>query len=256
MANVETGLPTQYAGLLRRAGKTVAHLDTHRSDEHPAIPDNAISLSDILHSPEFFAGLLSHAATERQTTQRVLASVIHQNLALDIIGPLTLKLFLDGETYLPTPDTIWFDPRHESGRWVHQPNGITVQMPEYVQRVTVLVNDWYPVFRKALGVSAGAYWSSTGLGLCAPYSALYDSAPPNDLCQHASNWLARFHCDANRFIDWIPFRFGATDCAIPQRRGCCQKYRLPGGGYCGTCGIYRKQRIADSAPPTDTKMQH
>lgn len=233
-----------YPGLLVQAGKSTDDLRATLLPSQPEPTGTALSLASILANPEAFSRQLAVAATHRQTEPRVLASVIHQSLALEVLGPLTMRLFLDGTTQLPDPRNLWLDTSGDNGRWHNQGTGTAVSVTTYVELVASLVNAWYPVFRQQLGVSAGAYWSSTGLGLCAPYSALYDSAPPDRLCEHAGAWLARFNCDARRFIDWIPYRFGSSDCAIPQRRGCCQKYRLPEGGYCGTCGIYRKQRIS------------
>ncbi|SFM13789.1 (2Fe-2S)-binding protein [Marinobacter zhejiangensis] len=236
-----------YPELLALAGKTPEQLLATLPARAAAPSEGAIFLADVLDNPEWFARQLEVPAEARQVERRVLASVIHQNLALDILGPLTTTLFLTGESDLPDPRELWFDPNQASGRWHRCGGGPKVSASTYIRQVTTLVNQWYPTFRTALGVSAGAYWSSSGLGLCAPYSALYDCAPPESLCDEASRWLSRFDCDARRFINWIPFNAGPTPCAIPQRRGCCQKYRLPDGGYCGTCGIYRKQRMASGA---------
>ena len=78
----------------------------------------------------------------------------------------------------------------------------------FVQSVGEITAQWYPVFRRQLGVSPGAYWSSIGLGLGAPFSAVWNLAEPHALCQLAQGWLEQFQNDANRFIDWIPAVFG------------------------------------------------
>ncbi|UDL04069.1 (2Fe-2S)-binding protein [Marinobacter sp. CA1] len=239
--------PAFYPRLLAQAGKQPDQL--RQLLPQPKAPDaatGALSLSQILEKPDAFADLLAGIARLRGGDVRSLASVLHQNLALQVLGPCTVTLFLDGHTRLPAADAIWLDTADPEGQWYLAPDtgADTVDEACYIREMATLSRQWYEVFRRQLGVSAGAYWSSTGLALCAPYSALYDSARPQELCHQASHWLQRFDCDARRFIDWIPFTFGELDCAIPQRRGCCQKYRLPDGGYCGTCGIYRKERLA------------
>ncbi|MDX1754569.1 MAG: (2Fe-2S)-binding protein [Marinobacter sp.] len=204
---------------------------------------SVVSLANILVHPERFRLLLQGAAARQGTDTRTLASVLHQNLALQVIGPLVVDLFLDHQTTLAQPASIWLELGDSSGQWHFERSGDLVGEKVFTERTAAQARDWYRTFRKDLGVSAGAYWSSTGLAFCAPYSALYNLAPPDALCRQATDWLARFDCDAKRFIDWIPFSFNQQACAIPQRRGCCQKYRLPDGAYCGTCGIYRKERL-------------
>lgn len=180
---------------------------------------------------------------------RAHLSVLQQDLALSVIAPLALRLFRDGSAPLPNARRIFLAPAGESGqgtgRWFQVPGEPAVSEAEFVASVGRLTADWYPVFRHQLGVSPGAYWSSIGLGLGAPFSAVWNLARPDALCTLAQAWLEQFRNDANRFIDWIPAVFGDQRTAIPQRKGCCLKYLLPGGDYCGTCGIYRKQRFAD-----------
>lgn len=243
MLNADSAALDHYPGLLAQTGKSAVDLWATLPPRQAEPVGTTLSLASILANPGDFSRQLEVAAAHRQTEPRVLASVIHQNLALEVLGPLTMQLFLKGTTRLPDPQELRFDAFGDHGRWRDQGTGAEVSVATYIEQVADRVNAWYPVFRQQLGVSAGAYWSSTGLGLCAPYTALHDSAPPDRLCDLASAWLTRFNCDAKRFIDWIPFRIGSNDCAIPQRRGCCQKYRLAEGRYCGTCGIYRKQRI-------------
>jgi len=179
---------------------------------------------------------------------RARVSVVHQDLALSIIAPLTLQLFRDGEAPLPEPDRIFLAPVTDSeeplSRWFHRPKHPPVDESTFIGKLGYLTSEWYPVFRKALGVSPGAYWSSIGLGLGAPFSAVWNLADPEALCDLAQDWLEQFDNETNQFIDWIPAVFGEQKTAIPQRKGCCLKYLLPEGSYCGTCGVYRKGRLA------------
>lgn len=221
-----------------------------------------MSLTQCLSQPERLTRQIRDDYADARTARAVTArlSVLQQDLALNIIAPLTLRLFLQGEAPLPDPDRIFLTmlpPRtaFNAGdtaptRWVMANSGIPVSVRGFVSGMADLANDWYPMFRQALGVSPGAYWSSIGLGLGAPFSVVWNRAEPTALCQLAQAWLKQFECDANRFIDWIPTEFSQQPCAIPQRRGCCLKYLLPDGGYCGTCGIYRKERIAAARPRT------
>lgn len=186
-----------------------------------------------------------HASSARAIRAQV--SVLHQDLALNVIAPLTLRLFLNGETVLPDPDRIFLAPvsghPKPAPRWFRVPSGQPVNESTYIAALGSLTSNWYPVFRKALGVSPGAYWSSIGLGLGAPFSAVWNLAETEALCDLAQNWLKQFGNETNQFIDWIPAVFGEQRTAIPQRKGCCLKYLLPEGEYCGTCGVYRKERL-------------
>jgi len=181
-------------------------------------------------------------------TIRARVSVLHQDLALRVIGPLSLRLFRDGKAPVPDPERIFLAPvtANEAplSRWFHLPKHPPVEESTFIRELGCLASEWYPVFRKALGVSPGAYWSSIGLGLGAPFSAVWNLAEPRALCELAQGWLEAFGNDTNQFIDWIPAGFGEQRTAIPQRKGCCLKYLLPDGGYCGTCGVYRKERLA------------
>lgn len=234
----------RYDHLLQLAGRSRESLRRGLTTQPHTPGSQHITLRTILQYPERFTALLQPVATQRQADVRTLASVLQQNLALQVIGPLTLTLFLDRHTVLPPPDDIWLDTSTPSGQWHYRTDrGERVDEASYVEAMPTRLNDWYRVFRKQLGVSAGAYWSSAALALCAAYTPLYDCAPPQPLCDEATHWLARFDCDAHRFVTWLQVNLGGGPRAIPQRRGCCQKYRLPDGGYCGTCGIYRKDRL-------------
>lgn len=213
-----------------------------------------MSLAQCLSQPERLTRQIrddyADARTDRALNARL--SVLQQDLALNVIAPLTLRLFRHGSAPLPHPDRIFFTAfdamEPPPTRWVMTATDNPVSVSGFVSGMETLVNDWYPVFRQALGVSPGAYWSSIGLGLSAPFSVVWNRAEPTALCQLAQAWLKQFECDANRFIDWIPTEFSQQPCAIPQRKGCCLRYLLPDGGYCGTCGIYRKERMAAARP--------
>ena len=179
---------------------------------------------------------------------RARLSVLQQDLALNVIAPLTLELFHDGQAPLPDPHHIFLAPdepgKPASARWFQAPGAPVVNENRFVEILGTQTNAWYPVFRQKLGVSPGAYWSSIGLGLGAPFSAVWNLAEPAAVCDLAQRWLGEFSNEANQFIDWIPAVFAGQTTAIPQRKGCCLKYLLPEGGYCGTCGVYRKERLA------------
>ena len=246
------------AGLDRDAELGVALKGAIKGALQPQEPRQPalMSLAQCLSEPERLTRQIRDDYADAQTARAVTArlSVLQQDLALNIIAPLTLRLFLQGETPLPDPDRIFFTmlPTRTAfdavdtppTRWGMTSSGPPVSVPGFVSGMAALANDWYPMFRKVLGISPGAYWSSIGLGLGAPFSVVWNRAEPTALCQLAQAWLKQFECAANRFIDWIPTEFSQQPCAIPQRRGCCLKYLLPDGGYCGTCGIYRKDRIA------------
>ncbi|MCL7944233.1 (2Fe-2S)-binding protein [Marinobacter sp. ATCH36] len=187
-----------------------------------------------------------HASDSRSVRAQI--SVLQQDLALSVIAPLTLQLFHDGQAPLPDPDRIFLAVAEceevPASRWFQAPGGAATNEANFVRSVGKQTENWYPVFRQQLGVSPGAYWSSIGLGLGAPFSAVWNLAEPAETCGLAQRWLKEFRNDANHFIDWIPAVFGEQATAIPQRKGCCLKYLLPGGGYCGTCGVYRKERLS------------
>jgi hypothetical protein len=227
--------------------------------ESPALELPSASATLYLSSPPTLAHLVNDPERLRAAIRarvgdaadirrrRAYASVLQQNLALTIIAPLTMQLFTEGKARIPTPDQISLKPcpgDELTGEWLWHETGECVGVDDFARGVADQVKAWYPVFRQYLGVAPGAYWSSIGLGLCAPFSALYDKALPERLCDEASDWLNTIDCDARRYIDWIPATFNQQPCAIPQRRGCCLKFRLPNGDYCGTCGIYRNERMA------------
>ncbi|WP_166261850.1 (2Fe-2S)-binding protein [Marinobacter salicampi] len=201
-----------------------------------------IGLAASLACPEVMTGPLREQRNAEPL--RVYASVLHQDLALTIVAPAVTRLLLDGASRVPVAEDIWLAPGPKTPAWQWRPSASAQSVSDFLALIARELNRWYPFFRHSLGVSPGAFWSSVGLGLCAPFSALYDKAPPERLCQEATEWLNQFDCDARRFIDWIPLEFNRHPCAIPQRRGCCLKFKLPNGGYCGTCGIYRKERMA------------
>lgn len=234
----------RYGELLDQAGVCATSLLEHASP--PTSDGGGTSLANFLDHPDLLGAALQLQAGQRADLRdlRVHASVLQQDLALSIIAPLVMRLFLEGKSHLPEPDRISLSALGQTLQWRFGPSDTLVGPGLFVGRTAELVNNWYPMFRQQFGVSPGAYWSSIGLALCAPFSALYDKAPPDTLCREATRWLQKFDCDARKFIDWIPARFNQHRCAIPQRRGCCLKFKLPQGGYCGTCGVYRKERLA------------
>lgn len=210
-----------------------------------------VSLAGCITRPDLLRLRLSEPADRPLSAQmlRIRASVLHQDLALTVVAPLVCDFLFEGDTDSLAPENIWLvDHRGSGPAWYRENTGVRMSPDQFIKQASAEVTRWYPMFRQILGVSPGAYWSSIGLAFSAPFSALYDSTPPEHLCQAATDWLALFDCDARRFIDWIPAEFDRHPCAIPQRRGCCLKYRLPGGVRCGTCGLYRKERMATLKP--------
>lgn len=235
---------TDYQSLLLESGLDQDEL-ADRARLPAALPAGP-SLGQCLADPWRFRAGFGNGLDEQGL--RVRASVLHQALALTILAPVATRFLLTGEAHLPDDDSIWLapDPSHDPMPWHaerSQPRATLQDPDEFFSVMAARSRAWYPVFRGALGVSPGAYWSSMGLGFCAPLTAMYDRLEPARLCDQATRWLAEFDCDARRYIDWMPARFGDNTCAIPQRRGCCLKFKLPDGGYCGTCGIYRRERL-------------
>lgn len=247
--------PDRYSLLLAESGldstQVLAESIQPPNLERPAL----LSLSQCLVNPELLSLQLQQDYPETADPRQLRAalSVVHQDLVLAIIAPLVLRLFLRGEAPLPDPGRIFLASANDSSansRWFHASHGDLMGVEPFISRLSALVNGWYPVFRQTLGVSPGAYWSSVGLALGAPFATVWNRADPEDLCALASEWLERFSCEANRYIDWIPSEFNGDACALPQRKGCCLKYLRPGGGYCGTCGIYRKERLSALRQPS------
>ncbi|MCK7543965.1 (2Fe-2S)-binding protein [Marinobacter bryozoorum] len=208
------------------------------------------SLAQLLANPSLLAKqvLEDYPETEHPRLHRARVSVLHQSLALQIIGPLVIQLFRDGSSIELNPERILLCREDSSveghSRWHHAAGSQERLEPdEFIRVLSNQMQHWYPVFRQHFGVSPGSYWSSVGLALGAPYSLVWNQVDADELCRQASGWLTRFECEANRYIDWIPTHFSQQRCAIPQRRGCCLKYLLPEGGYCGTCGVHRKERM-------------
>ncbi|MBZ2169457.1 (2Fe-2S)-binding protein [Marinobacter sp. F4216] len=212
------------------------------------------SLAQCLAQPDLLIRQIAedypHACSPQ--SRRAYLSVLHQGLALSVIAPLTVRLFRDGQAPAPNPDRIFLEPlaqgEQTTMRWFQAPDEVPLDESGFIHEAGKQTSHWYPTFRQAFGVSPGAYWSSVGLGLGAPFSAVWNLAEPNSLCDLAQQWLAAFNNDTDRFVGWIPAVFGEQTTAIPQRKGCCLKYLLPEGGYCGTCGVYRKQRMAALSP--------
>ncbi|KPP98051.1 (2Fe-2S)-binding protein [Marinobacter sp. HL-58] len=248
----------QWARLRDAAGVSAQDIrQSYTLAGHTTAPANALTLAQCLEEPERLAREVHQpiAGIGQQKQRRIRVSVLHQNLALEVIAPLTMRLFLEGSTRLPSAAEIILVPGDETPSWSWLETASSADTETFVAEMSAQVQGWYPPFRNDHGVSPGAYWSSVGLGLGMPFSLLYNVAPPDRLCALATRWLSRFDCDANRFIEWIPAVFNGQTMAIPQRRGCCLKYLLPEGGYCGTCGVYRKERIARLNPrPASTRV--
>ncbi|SNC76030.1 Ferric iron reductase protein FhuF, involved in iron transport [Marinobacter sp. es.048] len=240
----------EYSILLSQSGLDQESVVNEALQPSVCARSGLFSLAQCLEQPSLLLNQVAIDYSDNAGSQAVRAflSVLQQDLALSVIAPLTLRLFRDGQAPLPDANRIFLAPADEqtqtASRWFRVPGGERVDEENFVRSAGELTAQWYPVFRRQLGVSPGAYWSSIGLGLGAPFSVVWNRAEPQALCQLAQSWLGQFQNDANRFIDWIPAVFGKQATAIPQRRGCCLKYLLPDGGYCGTCGVHRKERLA------------
>lgn len=240
----------RYLALVAQAKADVTAIQRHTLSSEPHSEADGLTLAECIANPDCLRTAIS-TRTGVDTDDRSFrahASVLQQSLALDIIAPLTIQLFTTGKAPIPDSRFIQLRPDFdnlEANNWHWIEDRETLAgIDEYAAGVAAEVNAWFPMFRQQLGVAPGAYWSSIGLGLSAPFSTLYDRAPATQLCGEARDWLNSIDCDARRYIDWIAVSLNQQHCAIPQRRGCCLAFKLPGGGYCGTCGIYRKQRMA------------
>jgi len=244
------GWPQRWSALRELAGAASDEIRrSYRLHGVHRTPDT-LTLQQCLTTPDHLVAQVSGEAGGNPNPRELRArlSVLQQALALDVIAPLSLRLMLDGKAPALTAADIFLLPAGGDRRWHWRETATELDADSFLTTMADHANRWYPVFRQAFGVSPGAYWSSVGLGLGMPFSALYDKAPPAALCALASEWLEAFDCDAARFIDWIPARFDGRTFGIPQRRGCCLKYQLPQGGYCGTCGVYRKERLGAITP--------
>ncbi|UAW97196.1 (2Fe-2S)-binding protein [Halopseudomonas nanhaiensis] len=207
------------------------------------------SLAQCMETPDLLAGQVRqhYPAASSARLQRAYHSVLHQDLALSLLAPLALRLFRDGRVGLPTAEQIFVVPVEQDGqrqlRWFMEAGQTEVDEQGFVARMSELTTDWYPFFRRMLGVSPGSYWSSVALALGAPFAAVWNLARPGPTCELAQSWLKGFQNEASAFVDWIPVSFGDQQTAFPQRRGCCLAYLLPDMGHCGTCGVHRKQRL-------------
>ncbi|MDX1561210.1 MAG: (2Fe-2S)-binding protein [Marinobacter sp.] len=245
---------SEYSQLLTQSGLDREAVLSEALQPSVGALSGLFSLAQCLEQPSLLlnqAGIESSEKTEPRAV-RAFVSVLQQDLALSVVAPLTLRLFRDGQAPLPDPQRIFLAPGDKqtptASRWFQVPGGELVDEETFVRSAGALTAGWYPAFRHQLGVSPGAYWSSIGLGLGAPFSAVWNRVEPQALCQLAQGWLEQFQNEANQFIDWIPAVFGEQTTAIPQRKGCCLKYLLPEGGYCGTCGVHRKKRLAALMP--------
>lgn len=239
----------RYDQLLRESGLDRHDILTNALPTDQSRRPAVLSLAQCLDRPHLLTDQVcsDYPHTSNPRSLRAQVTVLQQDLALNVIAPLSLQLFRDGRAPLPNPERMFLAPvdhaEASAPRWFMDPGTETADEESFVRSLGQQTKDWYPVFRHKLGVSPGAYWSSIGLGLGAPFSAVWNLAEPESLCDLAQHWLREFSNDANQFIDWIPAVFDGQTIAIPQRKGCCLKYLLPDGGYCGTCGVYRKERL-------------
>lgn len=247
--------PGRYQQLLANSGLSAETLLNEALA--PKAPQTAavLSLEQCLDTPLLLQQQLQadYSGITDQRSLRTHLSVTHLDLMLYAVAPLTLQLFLYGEAPLPDTSRLFLGPPEDGQvmfRWFHDGAGKRVGVAEFVQALTQQMKDWYPIFRHQWKVSPGAYWSTTGLALSAPFSLVWNRGGTKAVCVLAQEWLAQFDCDAHRFLEWIPAGPAGQQYAIPQRRGCCLKYQLPDGGYCGTCGVYKKARLAEINPPS------
>jgi len=239
----------RYAELLRMGGVALPDAEAAACPARLSAGDHgreAVTLAGLLEQPERLgAWLVRHRGVTDARELRAEASVLQQDLALTVLGPLTLRLLLRGHSVAVEPAHILLRGDAPDGAaWQWTGEGKPTGTRDYVRIMSQRLHAWYPLFRPGPGVGPGAYWSSIALAFSAPFSLLYDRVPPPLLCREATAWLARFGCPARRYVDWIPVQLGQQYCAIPQRRGCCLRFLTPAAEYCGTCGVYRKERMA------------
>jgi len=249
-ATVQPLWAERYAQLLQASGLEPETVLAQPAQTFKQRDEGFLSLAQCLAEPERLIHQV-HADCPNVSTptmRRAYASVLQQDLALNVIAPLAVQLFRDGEAPVADPEQIFLTTIQEegqrTGRWFQAPGLPAVDEQTFISGMATQTSQWYPTFRQQLKVSPGAYWSSIGLGLGAPFSMIWNLANPTAICSLAQGWLEQFNNETNRFIDWIPAVFNEKETAIPQRKGCCLKYLLPEGGYCGTCGVYRKERLA------------
>lgn len=208
-----------------------------------------LSLAQALENPELLRQQIAEdypGVAGQDMVARL--SVLQLNLMLSVLFPLTLQLFRHGASPLPEPERIFLatmdKEKPRDYRWFLAPGGKIGGVPDFVDETAAQLEDWYRVFRQPLGVSPGAFWSNAALALGAPFSAVWNRAGASEVCNMAGEWLREFNCPAHRYMEWLAAGEGPGKMAIPQRRGCCLDFRLPGGRYCGTCGVHRKKRLA------------
>lgn len=252
----------RYQALLADAGLDSQSVLNQALSQHARPKSQSLSLAQVLSEPQRLKDwvLAHHPDAQDPATMVAHLSVLHQNLALNVLAPLVLLAFRDGHAPVPEPERIGLvagpgHPDHEAPLWYGGREGPALPLDEFVHQTGIRVSRWYGIFRNALGISPGAYWSNTALALVAPFSAIWNRADPDRVCALGAEWLDQFPCDANRYLEWLPVSQGQTTVALPQRRGCCLKYRLPDGRYCGTCGVYRKQRRAALSRPVPPARQ-
>lgn len=160
---------------------------------------SVLSLAQCLEQPSLLLDQVGTDYPDNTGTRaaRALCSVLQQDLALSVIAPLTLRLFRDGQTPLPDAKRIFLAPMDQqsqtTSRWFQMPGGEMAGERTFVQSVGEITAQWYPVFRRQLGVSPGAYWSSIGLGLGAPF-------------QPCGTWQSPMRCANWRRAGWSSFR--------------------------------------------------
>lgn len=249
--------PARYQQLLADSGLSAEAVLSKALEAKVPPTDAVLSLEQCLNTPALLQQQLQadYPGVIDQRSLRTHLSVTHLDLMLYAVSPLILRLFLHGQAPLPDTNHLFLSTAKEGQvmfRWFHEGAGKPVGVAEFVQAMAQQMKDWYPIFRHQLKVSPGAYWSTTGLALSAPFSLVWNTVSPPAVCALAQQWLAQFNCDARRFLEWIPAGPASQQYAIPQRRGCCLKYQLPDGGYCGTCGVYRKARLAEINRPSQS----
>jgi len=248
--------PQRYRALL--AGSQMDATDILDTASQRPTADRPIlfSLAQLLESPELLrqqvAADYPDVADQGPVTR---LSVLQLDLMTRIIAPLILQFFRDGCASPPDASTIFLMVRDsktdKASRWCQVPEQSPQGAAVFIEATAQQLQLWYRVFRQSLGVSPGAYWSSAAIALGAPFSAVWNRVNAQELCTLAEDWLAVLECPARQYVDWLAVGHGLGQVAIPQRRGCCLKYRLPDGRCCGTCGLHRKERLAALRQQTD-----
>lgn len=186
----------------------------------------------------------SSDASERLTYGALLA----RDLLLKWLGPLTVRQILDTQAPAPDSTPLNIEWRADSLGFVLAPSVLSTPGLE-LDRWVASVRNWLTMleaaFRTQLRVGKGAFWSSAALALAMPWTRLQNFRPAEELEAGSLAWLTYLDDRLPRYLRWREAHAEGQARKLPNRRGCCLRYRLPEQpNLCGTCGR-RKQADLD-----------